>query len=338
MDEERRGRDADTPTEIPGPGWRDVLARTKADSKADNVALLAAGVAFFALLAVVPALVAFVSLYGLAADPEDIARHVGDVLGAAPSEVRELIEAQLEDITTGDTTGAGVGAILGVVVALWSASSGMKHAITGVNIAYDEPETRGFLKLRVLSLLLTMGALIFGLVAFALIAVLPAALANSALGTPGRIALGILRWPLLAGVLLLALAVFYRYAPNRDDPRWRWVSPGAIAATVLWLVGSAAFSIYAANFGNYNETYGSLGGIVVVMLWLFLTAFLVIAGAELNAELERQTRKDTTEGRPRPMGVRQAYAADTLGETAEEVRSRRPLRGRTPARGAPAHR
>jgi membrane protein len=322
-DERDHGRHADRPTEIPRRGWRDVVARTRAEAKIDNVSLLAAGVAFYALLALVPALVAFVSIYGLIANPADVAPHVGDFFGSAPREVRELIETQLESITSSERAQAGIGAVIGVLVALWSASSGMKHAIEGTNAAYDENETRGFLKLRMLSLLMTVGAVAFGLVAFSFIAVLPAALAETQLGGPARLACGILRWPLLAVWLLAALAVFYRYAPDRDEPRWRWVSPGALVATVLWLIGSAMFSIYTANFGKYNETYGSLGAVVVVMLWLFLTGFVVLFGAELNAEIERQTRKDTTEGPAQPLGARQAYAADTVGETAEQVEARK---------------
>jgi len=325
--DERRGRAADKPSEIPVQGWKDVLARTKAETKTDNVSLLAAGVAFFALLAIVPALVAFVSIYGLVAAPADVSRHVGDVLGAAPHEVRDLVQSQLVSITRGDSRQAGWGAVLGVLLALWSASSGINHAIEGVNAAYDETETRGFIKLRLLSLLLTIGAVLFAAFAFALIAVLPAALDRPSVGEPVRVALGVLRWPVLAAAVLVALAVFYRYAPNRDDPRWRWVSPGALTATLLWLVGSAVFSVYTANFGKYNETYGSLGAVVVVMLWLFLTAFVLIFGAELNAEIERQTRKDSTEGSPQPLGGRRAYAADTVGETAEQVKARRKATG-----------
>lgn len=317
------GREAERPTEIPAPGWKDVLARTKAELKADNASLLAAGVAFFALLALVPALVALVSAYGLIADPADIQRNVGDLLGAAPVEVRNLVQSQLRSIVSRSSSQNQLVAIIGTVVAIWSASSGVQHAIQGVNAAYDEPEKRGAIKLRALSLLLTVGAVLFVMFAFVVVAILPAALAKSSVPSAVRVGLGLLRWPVLAITLVVALEVFYRYAPSRDEPRWSWASPGAIAATVLWLLGSVGFSIYTSNFGKYNETYGSLGAIVVVMLWLYLTAFVVVAGAELNAELERQTRRDTTVGRDEPMGEREAYAADTVGETADEVREER---------------
>jgi membrane protein len=244
------------------------------------------------------------------------------VLGSAPSEARNLVVSQLRGIAARDS-GAGVRVVFGTLLALWSAASGMQHAINATNVAYDEEETRGYVRLRVLSLAFTFGAVLFGLAAILVISVLPAALAGTALGTAARVAIGILRWPLLAIALLLGLAVFYRYAPNRDDPTWRWVTPGALAATGLWLVASLGFAVYTANFGSYNETYGSLGAVVVLMLWLFITALVVVAGAELNAELERQTFKDTTVGPPRPLGSRDAYAADTVGPTAEEMKRRR---------------
>lgn len=318
-----RGRQATTPTDIPRRGWKDVLVRTLAEAKADQVPLLAAGVAFFGLLALVPALVAFVSLYGLLADPGDVARHIGDLLGAAPSEVQDLVRNQLEALTADSASSIGVGLAAGLAVALWSASSGMKHVIDALNTAYDEVEGRSFVKVRGLALLLTIGAVALLVVAMVVLTVVPSLLEGSALGSTTELALGVLRWPALALAFAAALAVLYRVAPSRDDAEWRWVTPGAGVATVLWLVASAGFSLYVSRFGSYNDTYGSLGGVVVAMLWLFLTAYVVILGAELDAELERQTLRDTTEGRDEPLGCRGAEAADTVGATAAEVRARR---------------
>lgn len=318
-----RGRRATTPTDIPRRGWKDVLVRTLAEAKADQVPLLAAGVAFFGLLALVPALVAFVSLYGLLADPGDVARHVGDLLGAAPSEVQDLVRNQLEALTADSASSIGVGLAAGLAVALWSASSGMKHVIDALNTAYDEVEGRSFVKVRGLALLLTIGAVALLVVAMVVLTVVPSLLEGSALGSTTELVLGVLRWPALALAFAAALAVLYRVAPSRDDAEWRWVTPGAGVATVLWLVASAGFSLYVSRFGSYNDTYGSLGGVVVAMLWLFLTAYVVILGAELDAELERQTLRDTTEGRDEPLGCRGAEAADTVGATAAEVRARR---------------
>lgn len=314
-----RGRRARRPSDIPAPGLKDVAVRLKDDLKGDDVSLLAAGVAFYAMLALVPTLVALVSLYGLVADPADIQRNVDDVLAAAPTEVRDLVESQLSSIVEASSSGLRLGALIGLAAALWSASSGMKNLITAVNRAYHEDETRGFLRLRATSLLLTVGLMVLGGAAFLGLVIAPNALSDRGGTGVVRTGLMIVRWPLAAVVLVLALAVIYRYAPNRDEPRWNWVSPGAVLATVIWLIASAGFSIYAANFGEYNETYGALGAVVVVMLWLYISAYVVIAGAELNGELERQTVADTTRGEPEAMGERGAYAADTLGPSADEA-------------------
>ena len=216
--------------------------------------------------------------------------------------------------------------VVGIALALWSASSGMKHLIEAINAAYDEDETRGFLRLRGLSVILTLGAVVFLVLAFALIALAPAILADTGLGAVGRVLATVLRFVVLGAGLIAALAVLYRYAPDRDEPRWAWVTPGALLAAGLWLAGSLLFSVYAANFGKYNETYGSLGAVVILLLWLFLTAFVVIIGAELNAELERQTARDTTKGPEAPLGTREARSADTVGPTAEEVKEERAQR------------
>jgi membrane protein len=318
-----RGREAQEPTDIPAQGWKDVAARVRVESKRDRVSLLSAAVAFHALLALVPGLVAVVSLYGLVADASTIDRQVNDWLGTAPREVRELLTTQLKTITENAGAAAGLAVVIGIVAALWSASSGIAHLIEATNIAYDEEETRGFVARRGLALALTVGAVVFMLFALGLISVLPAALAHTGLGLVGRILFGVLRWVLLLVGMMLALSVLYRYAPDRDHPRWSWTSPGAVAATVMWVAASAVFGIYTANFGKYNETYGSLGAVVVLMLWLFFTALCVILGAELNAEVERQTRRDTTQGTAKPLGSRDAEVADTIGATKEEIDQRR---------------
>jgi membrane protein len=308
-----RGRDATGPREIPRRGWVDVLKRTKDEAKADNVPLLAAGVAFYALLSLVPGLAALVSTYGLVADPADIDRQVSDSLAAAPAEVRNLVSEQMTAVTQQSEGGLGLTVVLGILIALWSASSGMKHLMTAVNVAYDEEETRGFVALRLRALLLTVGAIAFVIVAVGVITVVPALLDDTSLGGAARLTISILRFPLLGLGLMAGLAVLYRYAPDRDEPRWGWTAPGTIVATVLWLVGSALFSLYTSTMGSYAETYGALGAIVVLMLWLMISAAAVVIGAEINAESERQTVRDSTEGRSKPLGARDAYAADTVG-------------------------
>ena len=308
-----RGRGAESPREVPPRGWKDVLVRVMRQVKSDNVPLLAAGVAFFALLALVPSLVALVSVYGLVAEPADIQRNIEDALAAAPTEVRDLVSSQLSSIVESEPSGLRLGVAVGLVLALWSASSGVKHLIAALNVAYDQDEGRKFFKLRGLALAFTLGAIVLAAVALGALVVLPATLDSGGSEGTARTALLIVRWPLFAIVGLAALAVLYRWAPDRQRARWRWVSPGALFAIIGWVIASVGFSIYTANFGNYNETYGALGAIVVVMLWLFISAYVVIVGAELNAELERQTAVDSTTGPSRPLGERDAYVADTVG-------------------------
>ncbi len=316
-EERERGRLAEAPLQIPARGWKDVLVRVKAAAKEDHVVLLAAGVALFGLLALVPALIALMSIYGLVADPATIDEQLVDALSAAPTEVRDLISQQLRDI--GDaSSGAILVVVGGLLLALWSASAGIKSLIEAINMAYDEEETRGFVKLRGLSLAFTLGAIVFVVFAFALIAFLPTVLAELDVGTAGRVAANILRFVVLFFGLLAGLAVIYRYGPDRDRPKWSWASPGAVFAAVAWVVVSLLFSLYTANFGRYNETYGALGAVVVVMLWLLLSALVVILGAEINCELERQTVRDSTKGPERPLGARNAYAADTVGPSADD--------------------
>jgi membrane protein len=238
-----------------------------------------------------------------------------------PHSAQTLITQQLRSITQRSNGGLTVTAILSLVVALWSASSGTKHLIEAVNVAYDEEEERGFVRVRALALVFTLGAIVFGLVAIGLIAVLPSALADAGIPRAIRLALDAAVWPVLAVMMMAALAVLYRVAPDRRDPKWRWVSWGAVTATTLWLAGSALFALYASNVGTYDQAYGSLGGVVVLMLWLYITALVIILGAELNAELERQTARDSTTGQPKPLGSRDAQAADSVAH--RRKRSRR---------------
>jgi membrane protein len=264
---------------------RDVAMRLKADVKRDAVGLLAAGVAFYALLALVPSLVAIVSLYGLVADPTDIERTVDDLLAAAPTEVQDLVRSQLSAIVDSSASGLRVGALVGLAAALWSASSGMKHLMTAVNRGYHQTETRGFLKLRATSLLLTVGLMVLGAAALLGLVIGPQALSRNGGTGVARDVLMVARWPLLAVVIVVGLSIVYRFGPDHDEPRWTWASTGAVVAAALWLLASIGFSIYTANFGSYNETYGALGAVVVVMLWLYIGTYAVIAGAELNGQL-----------------------------------------------------
>jgi membrane protein len=307
------GREAERPGEIPPRGWFAILKRVKAEVKDDNVPLLAAGVAFYAMLAIFPAIIAVVTVYGMVADPAQIESQVQELAKGLPAGADELLTEQLSNAAGAADRALSIGLALSLLGVLWSASSGVQGLVKGLNLVYDERESRGFLKLRGLSLLLTLGAIVGAVVAVALIAVFPGVVEDLGLGRAGELAASIARWIVLALLMLLALAVLYRYAPDRANPRWRWVSWGAVVALVLWLLGSVGFSYYVDNFGKYNQTYGALAAVIILLLWLFLSAFVVLLGAELDAETERQTARDTTTGPSRPLGERDAEVADTLG-------------------------
>ncbi len=302
------GGTADKPSEVPAQGWKQIAKRGWAEAKDDQVPLLAAGVAFYAFLAIFPAIVAAVIIYGLIADPATISAQIGQIPGV-PAAVKELVTQQLTE-QSGKRGGAVLGAILPLLLALWSASGGVGNLMTAISTAYDEKEERGFLKKRAIALALTIGAIVVMLVMLGLVAVIPALLNVIDLG-PLNIVIQIGRWLLLVVVIAAALAVLYRVAPDRDAPKMRWVSVGAGVATVLWVIASIGFSIYA-GMGGYANTYGAVAGIVVLLFWLWITAYAILLGAEINAEAEQQTATDTTQGPAQPMGERDAVKADSL--------------------------
>jgi len=303
-----RGRAATDPADIPATGWKDVLLRIKDEFKEDHVTLTAAGVAFFFFLALVPLLVAGVSIYGLLADPSDVTALVDRIPSSVPSAVTDLLRSQLESITQSASSSLGIGVAVGIAAALWSASSGFGHLIEGLNIAYDEDESRGFFGRKALALGFT---LLFLVLVAAVVGVITVATGLASGGV--AIAALIVGWLIVAVLFAIFLAVLYRYGPNRDEPQWVWVSTGSIFAVIGWTLMTVGFGFYVSRFGSYNETYGSLGAIVVTLTWMYLTAVIVVLGAEINTELERQTRVDSTDGRPQPMGHRDADAADELG-------------------------
>lgn len=306
------GIEAETPAEIPAAGWRQVVRRAWRETRADGIPLLAAGVAFYGFLALFPTLIAAVTLYGLIADPAQVEEQIRSLSEALPAESATLIGDQLREITRTSDRALGLGLAVSLFGALFSASGGVANLVKAINLAYDEEETRGFVKLRALALLLTLGTVVFMVVAVGLVAVLPVALDSLGLGGVGQAVAGVLRWVGLLVFMTGALSVLYRLAPDRNDPRFSWVTLGAAVATVLWLLGSAGFSLYVGNFGSYGKTYGTLAGVVVLMLWLFLTAFVVLFGAEINSEAEQQTAQDSTVGPPEPLGERRAVKADSI--------------------------
>jgi membrane protein len=307
-----RGRQADSPQEIPPQGWKDIAKRTMKSVKEDQVPLLSAGVAFYALLALFPLVIAAVSIYGLVADPESVRGQIESLTKLLSPETATLVGKQLVQVTSGAGGALGFATVIGILTALWSASSGMKALITGVNLAYDETETRKFLKLRGLAVLFTLGAMVLMGIALATVVGYPPIADN--LPTVLRWLVAIIRFAILGGLLVVALAVLYRFAPDRDQPKWSWVSWGSVVATLLWVLATIGFAVYATFFGNYNKTYGALAGVIILMFWLFISAFVVLVGAELNTEMELQTVKDTTKGPSEPMGERGGHAADHVAE------------------------
>jgi len=314
---ERPGDQAEVPTQIPAKGWWQVTRRAFKESSADNVGILAGGVAYAAFLAVFPALIAGISLFGLVADPATIAQQAEGVLAALPETAQQLLRDQIVSLTQTPSGALSFSLVVSILLALWSASSGTSSVMTGINIAYDEQESRNFLKLRGTALLLTLGAIVFVLLTLALVAVVPAVLNALQLGTLINVIVQVVRWFLLVVLIVVALAVVYRLAPDRDAPKLKWTSVGAVVSAVLWVLASLGFSLYVNNFGNYNKTYGALAGVVVLLLWLYLTGYIILLGAEINAESEKQTKKDTTTGPPVPMGERRAEAADTVADPPE---------------------
>jgi membrane protein len=311
--EQGRGRHADTPTEIPARGWKDILWRTYEEFGKDRVMSIAAGVTYYALLALFPAIAALVSIYGLFADPATIQNHLNALSGVLPGGALEIIGEQVTRIASQGEGTLGFGFIFGLLISLWSANAGMKAVFDALNIVYGEEEKRSFVKLNLMSLTFTLGAIMFLLVAIGAIIVLPIILKFIGLESEVEWLLALARWPVLLACVVFGLSLIYRYGPSRDKAEWKWVTPGGVVAAVLWLTVSMLFSWYVSSFGNYNETYGSLGAVIGFMTWIWISTIVVLLGAEINAEMEHQTAKDTTEGAHQPLGTRGAQMADTVG-------------------------
>jgi membrane protein len=306
------GRHADTPSEIPARGWWDIAKRVGSQVFAHRLLTEAAGITFYSLLAIFPALAALVSLYGLVADPATVSDQLNAAAGVVPSGGMEIIGDQVKRVASTSNGALGFGAIVGLLVALWSANGGTKAMFDSLNVVYDEHEKRGYVRLALTSLAVTLGALVFVVIAMACVVALPIALNFVGLGPIADILIRVLRWPLLLVAVAVMLAVIYRYGPSREEARWRWVSWGGAFAAILWVLVSLAFSWYVGHFGSYNKTYGSLGAAIGFMTWIWISATVVLVGAELDAEMEHQTRRDTTTGGEKPLGARGATKADTV--------------------------
>jgi membrane protein len=304
------GRHASRPGDIPRRGWLAVLRRVANEAVSDEAGTAAASCGFYALLALFPSLSVLTSLYGLVADPATVAGQLEAVRGVLPPSTYELIATRAHELAAAGRTTLSWGLGLSLLVALWSAMNGTKSIIAALNVAYEEREKRSLLRLNLVALLFTLGGLVGLVLGLAVIVGVPAALSFSWLGPLAAAAVRACSFALLFGFTVAALSVLYRFGPSREEAKWRWITPGALLAAGLWLLASLAFSSYVSNFGAYDAYYGTLGGVVVAMLWFWISAYAVILGAELNAELELQTRRDTTTSPVRPMGERGAFVAD----------------------------
>lgn len=311
------GRTATRPAEIPGRGWRDIVARVWQNLGRDNTSLVSAGIGLHALLAVFPALAVLVSVYGMFASAADVARDVQPFLGVLPGDAAKLITDQLQSLTGPRNHALGFGAIAATLLALWNSRQGMVSLMTATNIAYNERERRSLLRQVAISIVFSLGAMLIFLVMLLVGVAVPVVLEVVPLGRSLTIAVLVFRWALLWAFAVLVFSIAYRYAPSRQPAKWRWVTWGSAVAATVWILGSLAFSAYVQNFGSYGKTYGALGGVIVLIMWFYLMGFTIVLGAEINAEIEHQTAVDTTEGPPAPMGKRGAYVADTLGRTAK---------------------
>ncbi len=308
------GRNAHRPAHIPWRGWRQVLRRTLREVSSDQVSLIASGCAFWATLSLFPAISMVVSLYGLVFDPQTVEPQLDNIRRLLPGPAFALIAERVRTLVSHPSATLGVSLLISTAVALWSASTGTKSLLSALNLAYGEKEQRGFLRFQAIGLLMTLGAILGGILGLASLVLLPAVISFLGLSAHAK---GLLRFGSLGMLILfvlMALSVLYRFGPSRRVARWHWITPGSAVATVLWLIASVVFSYYVQHVASYDATYGPLGAVAGIMMWFWVTVYAVLLGAELNAELELQTAQDTTEGGPRPMGERGAFVADHVAE------------------------
>ena len=316
--QKERGRQAETPSEIPPKGWKDILYRVYQSLERDRIMLIAAGSTFYLLLALFPALAAFVSVYGFFADRAAVASNTSLLIGILPSDSINLIRTQLELLAAQETKLLSIGFFFGLSIAMWSANNGAKAIFEALNVAYNEKESRSFLRLNLVSFAFTLCVLFGTIVLITATAIFPSVLARVGGDSLSSSLLALLRWPAVFLIVGAATSITYRVAPDRKPAQWRWLSWGAVFSTTVWIVASAGFTYYLSNFADYNATYGALGAVAGLMVWIWISVIILIVGAEINAELEHQTEVDTTTGEALPMGDRGAVVADTLGKSYDE--------------------
>lgn len=315
-EERGRGRGADAPRHLGWTGWKDVLWRALSQTGHNRVPLVAGGVAFFLLLALVPTLSALVSLYGLFFNAADVAAQMGALSAIVPAGGLAIIDEQLTRLTAQGEPQLGWTLLISLVIALWSSSAGMKALFDAMNIVNGEAEKRNFFVLNALALLFTLAGIVGAGIAVGIVLILPAVL--GVLGLDFGWLIQVAGYLLLAVLLFVGTAILYRFGPSRRDAKWRWLLPGAILSVTVILAVSALFSWYAANFANYDKTYGSLGALIAFLTWMWISVAILVVGAALNAEAEHQTARDSTISPERPMGARGAHMADTLGRGRQE--------------------
>ncbi|PCD04672.1 ribonuclease BN [Sphingomonas spermidinifaciens] len=289
-----------------------------------NLSLMAAGVAFYAFLSIAPLLGAIVMSYGLFADPQTVVDHMQTIFELVPADAARLISDQLIAVVSTTSGKAGIGLLIALVLAIYGAMRASSAIIQALNVIYEEEESRNIVVTTLLSAMLTVGAVLAAIVGLlSAVALGYLGFLTHYLGSAGVATLQVLTWVVAATIASAAFGFIYRFGPDRAPARWQWLTIGSVTATLLWLAATLGFGLYAANFANYNATYGALGAVVVLLMWLFVSSYAVLIGAELNAEAERQTAIDSTTGPERPMGQRGARMADSL----PSKRQHKPKRG-----------
>ena len=312
-DADYRGRNAEAPWHIPLRGWRDVLLRVYRESSRDNLSLIAAGMAFYAMMSVAPALAVIISVYGLVNSPEDLKFDMEVLSSYLPTDAQGLIQDQLAELVSTQDTNLGFSIVASALVSLWSSARAMKSLFGGLNAVYDEVETRGWFWLTLQSVSFTLAGILILVLTLSSIALVPVVLGYLPISSFDYLLIRGLNWLLVSAVVLGGLAVLYRYGPSRTRAQWRWVSLGALVAWITWIVASGGFSWYVTHFDSYQKTYGALGAVAILLMWFYVSAYAVLIGGELNAELEHQTTIDSTVGPDRPLGERGAVMADQVG-------------------------
>jgi len=306
------GHDMRVPSDVPAAGWREIAIRVWKKTGHDHIGLISAGIAFYGLLALFPAITALVAIGGLVLQPEEITGQIDDLAAILPGSAAQIIEGQASDVAGSASSGLGFAAIFGILLALYSASKGVASLVEGLNLAYDEKDERGLVKKTLLKFCLTAVLILGVVIGLSATVVLPGFLSIIDLGAVTEWLIRFVRWAVLLGMTVLGIGVLYRFGPDRSAAEWRWLTPGAVVACVLWLIASIGFAYYTDNFASYNESFGALSGVIVLLTWMWMSAYVLLLGAVINAETELQTRYDTTVGPDAPMGERGAVKADTL--------------------------